>query len=275
MKNQIITLIFLLALTSQAWAGRYLIPRDADVITKITNAPNASRELSQRVELLIWNIYKGKVVGWEQDFEQLSATADIMILQEAFLNPRMKRVFRESIVYNYVMATAWEDTKYSNTKSGVVTAAKVSPNDIGWQRSFFKEPISNTPKMTLFTEYKIRGSKKTLLVGNIHGINFVTTNKLRHMLKLAAERISTHSGPVVFGGDFNTWNASKMNMMIKTLSAARMKPVSFFPDGRKRVLGKILDHIWTKNLKVLSSKVHSKILSSDHKAMTVLLDLTI
>lgn len=273
MKYYLIGIQFLLFFTGQAFAGRYYVPADSNIITKIINSPEAPQELDQKISVLIWNIYKGKVVGWEEDFTELSTNSDLMILQEAYLNPRMKRAFNERLDHNFVMATAWEDAKYSNTKTGVVTAAKAKTKNFSWQRSFFREPITRTPKMTLFTEYKIKGTNKTLLVGNIHGINFVTTNKLRHMIKNATNRIAKHKGPAILAGDFNTWTKSKTLAMNELLKSAGMKPVKFSPDGRKKVLGYYLDHVWTKNIAVIGSKVLSEIRSSDHEPMTVEMNL--
>lgn len=273
-KKILLTLFMVSALSGYADAGRHYIPKDHEVISTYGGNPSSPAvALNSEITVLVWNIYKGKIVGWEEDFRELSKNSDILILQEAFINPRMKRVFNSMENHSFVMATAWEDTKYSNTKSGVATASKVKTYDYSWQRSLYREPIVKTPKMTLFTEYKIKNSRKTLLVGNIHGINFVSTSKLEHMLKEAAKRLVEHDGPTIIAGDFNTWNDYKTYAMNKIFESIGMRAVSFSPDGRKKFRGNILDHIWVKDIEVLKSEVLSKIGTSDHKAMSVILKL--
>lgn len=262
----ILTLTFF---STIAEAKRYIIPKDQNVVTNINTQSPMISELNQSFSVLVWNIYKGKIVGWEADHDKLSSQADILLFQEAYLNPRMKRVFGNSNDFNFVMATAWEDAKYSNTKSGVVTGSRVFPVKINWQRSYFREPGLKTPKMNLFTEYPIAGSDKTLLVGNIHGINFVKSWKLKHMIDQAANVIEQHQGPVLFAGDFNTWTRTKMTMMNKTLKKIGLNSIKFSPDNRKKFLGRPLDHIWIKDLEVLDSKILSNITTSDHKPMTI------
>lgn len=267
------TIVLTMTLSASVFAGRYIVPTDNNVISKFNNNSYKDVSLKHRINILVWNIYKGKIVGWEEDFSSLANQNDLMILQEVFLNPRMERVFKSTSEFDYTFASAWEDTKYSNTKSGVATASRVKPTKIQWQRSYFTEPIVKTPKMTLFTEYALENSDQKLLVGNIHGINFVTAGKLKHMIDRATEVLKKHSGPIVFAGDFNTWTKTKLRIMNESLRKIGMSPVKFDLDTRKRALGKALDHIWIKNLKVIGSKVLSNITTSDHKPLAIEVEL--
>lgn len=267
-------LFFIFLFSNLSYAARYIIPSDENVF-KVINP-----SLSNRVELdpsdinvLVWNIYKGGIVSWERDFLSLARGKDLLVLQEAFLGPRMLKTFYSTIDMEYLFATAWIDGKYGNNPTGVTTASTVKASEVDWQRSYYLEPLIKTPKMTLFTSYKIAGMQKELLVGNIHGINFVRAYKLRHMLDKAAEVIKKHNGPVLFAGDFNTWTSTKLANMNAVFKSLKMKKIQFKNDIRKTIFGKIIDFAWIKNLSVLESAVPN-VKGSDHKPMTFKLKVT-
>src|SRR5690606_1151818 len=80
-------------------------------------------------------------------------------------------------------------------------------------RSLEKEPILRTSKMILLTEYKIKDSAETLMVANIHGLNFVPNWKFQVQLAQLEMELKKHRGPIILGGDFNTHNIPKLMLM--------------------------------------------------------------
>lgn len=238
-----------------SFAKRYIIPQDKDVIIKINSIESDEVIYPFNIKVLVWNIYKGKNKNWINEFSDFSNNKDLVLLQEAFLNQKMLGLLASNKLFSYNFATSWIDLKYGATPSGIATGSSVTSSETTWQRSYFKEPILRTPKMTLFTKFKLAGMDKELLVGNIHAINFVRAYKLRHMLDQAAQIISKHKGPVLFAGDFNTWTKTKINNMNSVFKKLGMKSVSFKNDLRKRFLGKVLDHAWIRGLQVQSSKI--------------------
>jgi len=224
------------------------------------------------IEVLVWNVYKGDRLEWAMDFDQLTKSKDILLLQEGMLNRKMKDQFMVLPWFEFHFATSFIDNKLGAVGTGVVTASEAKSVETVWQRSYYREPMIKTPKMTLFTKYGLEGLKKKVLVGNIHGINFVKAYKLRHMLDKAAEHIRGHKGPVIFGGDFNTWTKTKLNNMNAVFKKLGMRAVKFKDDNRKRFRGHILDHVWVRRFKVLSS-LAPKVNGSDHNPMIVKLQL--
>lgn len=242
---------------------KFRVPLDKNVL-KLINKESGALELDPyEIDVLVWNIYKGKIEKWDEEFDKLTEDKEILILQESLMHTRVSDEYKRRPWYQFIFATAWYRPKFLNSETGVVTAAVAKTLRKQWQRSFYSEPILGTPKMTLFTEYKLKGEEKTLLVGNIHGINFVTDYKFWHMLKKAAKVISKHNGPVIFAGDFNTWNADRMNIMNKTLKGLKMKTLSFKNDIRKKFRGHPLDHLWVRGLKVIQKAV-LRTTRSDH-----------
>jgi endonuclease/exonuclease/phosphatase (EEP) superfamily protein YafD len=257
----LIILSFLLS--AESFAKRYVIPQDKDVLININHVNSSDEIYPLNIKVLVWNMYKGDNKTWEKDYSDYSHEQDLLLLQEAFLGQRMLSVFSQTKDLAYIFATAWIDGKNKNIPSGIATASNTTAININWQRSYYREPFLKTPKMTLFTKYKLAGIDEELLVGNIHAINFVKAYKLRHMLDKAAEVISKHKGPVLFAGDFNTWTKTKINNMNAVFKKLKMKSVQFKNDSRKRFRGHILDHAWVRGLDIQSSRV-TKTLGSDH-----------
>ena len=241
------------------------IPRDDRVLSTYGSVSQQSELDPNEINLLVWNMYKGINNSWKEDFQNLAKDKDILILQEGVLSIPMRMVFYLHTHMQFFFATSfiedWQPT-------GVVTSATVYALDKKWQRSYYREPVIKTPKMTLFTKYGVQNSQQEVLVGNIHGVNFVKEYKLRHMLVEAAKEISKHSGPVIFGGDFNTWTKTKLATMNGIFKKLGMKAVKFTKDNRKRFRGNILDHVWVRGFKVLSSSVPLTS-GSDHNPMLV------
>ena len=264
-----VTLIFALPHTTEA--KRYVIPKDTDVMVQLNQAQ--SNELDgDNLNIFVWNMYKGAKENWTRDFKKITGEADVLLLQEIYLDPKMKLAFMDDF-RKYHLATSFYDTKNSNVPSGVGTASTVKPVRSFWQRSHYREPIIRTPKMVIFNEYDLKDHDQNLMTANIHAINFVSTRKLKHMLGQAARVLKEHNGPVVFGGDFNTWSKRKIRAMRDILKKAGLKEISFQKDSRMKTFGNVLDYVWVRGFEVVKSKVYGNINGSDHKAMEVVLKL--
>lgn len=255
--------VFFFLLSSNLFAG-YIIPQDKDVLLTI-NESSSHKEVPRHLSILVWNIYKGQLKGLYGDLDRESKRHDILILQEGHLTSKQLEFF-SGWNHHTTMATAWIK---NGVRSGVVTSSSYLPVKTSWQRSVFREPIIRTPKMTQFTEYAIENSSKTLLVVNIHAINFVTTGKLGNMLVKAFEKIKNHQGPVIFAGDFNTWKRTKIRLLERLMKKHGFKEPKYKNDTRTRKFGWALDYFWYRDLEVVEAKVLTDIITSDHKAISV------
>jgi endonuclease/exonuclease/phosphatase (EEP) superfamily protein YafD len=221
------------------------------------------------IKILVWNMYKGANPSWADDYEKLTENQDILMNQEMYLNDLMKSAFVNHSGYGYHTATSFIYLP-SNTRTGVTTASRVKTTRFKAQRSRALEPAINTPKMSLETFYKIKGTNQELMTVNIHAINFVSTHALGTQLKDLAKDIKRFKGPVVFAGDFNTWSPGKLRLMRRIIvKGLKMKEVTFVEDNRKKVFNNIIDYIFVKDLEVIDSKSFGDILGSDHTPMTV------
>ncbi len=268
----LLAFVFSTSIADAKW--RWQVPENDEVMIEINSERS---ELVTRntlnpneIDIFVWNMYKGDKPDWQRDYKNLTPSYDILILQELWLDHRMLQTFYEDETFSYHMATSFIDRKRSDTPTGVGTASKVEPIRTFWQRSKYREPFIRTPKMVLFTEYALEGTSKTLLTGNIHAINFVSSRKLRHQLKNMAKVFAAHDGPAVMAGDFNTWSKKKMKYLHEFARDSGMTEVKF-DNGHQRMktFGKYLDYIFVKGADVYDSHVFGNIDGSDHKPMTV------
>ena len=271
MKSVILFLLVLLLGTSQAIAVE--IPNKENII-KIYNLKDESEGLPQEFRILTWNIYKGKKKFFSRDFKFLSEIHDILILQEAIDRDPVRSLVDSLEFFEFFMAIAWIDESESEA-TGIMTASRYKSQRHRWYQSLNREPILKTPKMSLLNFYYLENSSEKLAVLNMHTLNFVGQKKFESMFTKTIELLNGHQGPIVFAGDFNTWSSKRLSYMRKSLSLLNLKAVTFSPDKRTRFMGKPLDHIWVRGLEVLSSKVYSELNSSDHKALSVRLKLSI
>ena len=257
---------------NSAEAFWFKVPKKSEAINQI-GIHSKSKLDPSNINLLVWNIYKGKNSSWEDDFNYLNQTADILVLQEALLNDKIKSTLEKIEDKSFYLATSFIYKK-NKVRTGVMTGATVKPNKTYAKKSKNVEWLGLTPKMMLFTEYPIESKKEKLLVINIHAINFVPWYILARQIRQAGRKIKRHKGPVVFAGDFNVWNKKKTNFMKKYLTRLGMEEVQF-PNGEERMkfklTNKVLDYIWIKDLEYQDAYVWSELDGADHKAMSVTL----
>ena len=118
------------------------------------------------ISLMDWNIYKGQEEGWEDDLLRYSKGSDLILLQEALTDPQLVQFFQVH-GYSWNFNSAF---RYKGAESGVLTASRISSLQSCGIR--VKEPIIRLSKTIVVTSYGLKGSGDTLVVANVHGINF-------------------------------------------------------------------------------------------------------
>lgn len=235
--------------------------------------------INDRLRILSWNIHK--MVGdehWQNDFITIvrdTKKPDIILLQEVRFESDMSRILRDDLTMGWEFTPNLYQKKYK-AWSGVLTASRIKPTLVKPFLSTVVEPFVKTPKPVLFTKYSLGPDSLELLVVNIHGINFkFTLADFKEQLKRVALFVSGHDGPVIMGGDFNTWSTGRIECLEKHASEMGLAAVSFGSesDTIESVFGNALDHIYisTDTLKVVegSQDVIEAVNSSDHKPLFV------
>lgn len=210
----------------------------------------------EKISVLSWNIKKGSESGWNSDLHRLSAGKDLVLLQEARLTPGFYSTLEISL--HRSGARGWKS-------SGVLTASRAKHlNRCSYQHD---EPILGTPKASLLTEYRLNGVDDTLLVVNVHIVNFaIGLSEFRGQIEDLHSVMARHRGPIIFSGDFNTWRTRRLTLLKKFTANIGLRPVRFAEDNRIRKFGHALDHIFVRGLQTFSSHVET-VDSSDHNPL--------
>lgn len=261
-------LVFIL-ISNSLMSAKYIIPSDNKVMIKYGDARFGALDPNS-IKILVWNVYKGENGSFANDFQSLIQDTDFVIIQESYLDKKtvnlvMNHTYNAGFEYRFATSFIYEK---NSIPTGVMTGSWYLPSSTVFQRSQYTEPIIGTPKMVLITKYPIQGSKETLLVANIHGLNATNTEKfLKQVDKVVAE-IGKHSGPAIFAGDFNTRNDDRMKGVSQRMRKIGMVPTSFNPDHRMKKSDIPLDHVFYRGLQVRSSGV-PVVGGSDHAPMVV------
>ncbi|WP_421849831.1 endonuclease/exonuclease/phosphatase family protein [Marinomonas sp.] len=240
---------------------------------------SASKELmGPSIKVLLWNVFKCKRKGWQNDFISLTDDKDLILLQEAILNSPYDGLFNHSSQHQWIMASSFKHVK-SNIETGVKTGSSVVASKHFFSASAHSEPVTNTKKMVLATEYPLASSaesslEQSLLVINTHMINFVSFEKFRAHLDQAFQALEHHNGPILLAGDFNTWNKKRMQYFNELAISCSLKEVQITRQPRLGHLFRHLDHIYCRGLGIIDVHVHTDIHSSDHYPISLSLHIS-
>lgn len=218
---------------------------------------------ASEISMVSWNIYKERRPGWESDLSTLSQNVDVLVLQEAYLQPGLRHWLHDSHL-NWDMGPAFD---YRGIPTGVITAGK-GKADVNCSM-IRHEPFIYLPKAVLISYYPIRGKQESLLVANVHGINFSPgPARLGEQLQAIREIIQHHAGPVILAGDFNTWSKKRLQVLERIAGELGLQAVTFEGQLPATHLGKVVDHIYFKGMSQRESRVIA-VKSSDHFPLKV------
>ncbi len=218
---------------------------------------------SDRVSILVWNIFKQKRLDCMRLLEEYVDNTTLLILQEAQTTPQLLNfIHSHHKIADQVPAYAFKDVY-----SGVMTIANIAPiKSIGFKE---KEPLIRIPKSALVTQYQILDHKRTLLVANIHAVNFSFGLKIyRQQIRILLNQLVSHEGPIILAGDFNSWSRQRLHLLYRLIRKINLKMVNFSSDIRKTFMGRPLDFVFYRDLKIEQAKiVHTN--ASDHNPILV------
>lgn len=217
---------------------------------------------AERLQVVVWNMHKGGDAQWDADFTRVSASADLLLLQEARLTPAL----RSRLDTRDYFWTLNAPLRYRGQDTGVLTAA--NSRSESWCSLQASEPWLRVPKAALVTRHALAGGG-TLLVANLHAINFaIGTSDFRAQLAALGERLAAHDGPMILAGDFNTWSRERQAVVTNLTRALDLAPVTFAADRRSRFFGEPVDHVYYRGLVAEPAEVLT-VTASDHHALRV------
>jgi endonuclease/exonuclease/phosphatase (EEP) superfamily protein YafD len=221
----------------------------------------ASAELdSADIDLVVWNIEKGKNSQWADDLIQSVASIDLALFQEAPLSELNDELFNGASYWSFSPGYRTPDAL-----TGVMTISSVEP--LMHCNLIDHEPWLRSPKATSITEYELTDTDETLIVVNIHAINFTLgIDALTQQLEKIRGVVARHDGPVILAGDFNTWSTGRKSMVDEFVSDLELTEVSFEIDQRKKYFGSVVDFVFVRGLTVQDA-VAPVLESSDHNPL--------
>mgnify|MGYP001825479170 FL=1 len=218
------------------------------------------------IRLVSWNMQKKSLPNWRADYSRLTDGRDLILIQEASL--RVDTVGDLPSVPHWSFAPGY---RTDDSITGVLTLSRSQP----LARCSFAntEPLLRTPKATSITQFALEDRDETLLVVNVHAVNFsLGLGSYKRQFKQISDVLEDHQGPIIFSGDLNTWRAGRTQTIEAMAAKLGLMAVEFSDDNRKRFFGSPLDHIYVRGLSATDSD-SSVVTTSDHNPMTVTLGM--
>jgi len=245
-----------------------------DRVLRAADEGEAADALDRRpLRLLVWNIHKQGDAGWERDLSGFAAASDVMLLQETVLQPPLRDILDDSGL-RWVMASSF---LLGADDNGVLTATRIAPIATCTQRAV--EPLIRIPKSAVISWLPITGtrtdtrtgSRETLAIANVHSINFeLALDAYRSQLEALADALAGHRGPIIFAGDFNTWNDARDGVVAEIAARLGLAELNLRVDQRAVFFGRHLDHIFIRGLQLIDVGA-IPVTSSDHNPLAATL----
>ena len=214
--------------------------------------------------MLNWNVEKAQHPDLVTAFAAYAERSDLIFLQEAVPLKKTETVIAQSLYEAFVRGYVQDEID-----TGVLTLAR-TPHLVHCHL-LATEPWLRTPKATSVTLYPLAGSDASLLTINLHAVNFsFGVKEYRAQLEAAAELMRAHEGPVIFGGDLNTWSDRRQATLDALTDELKLTAVTFSPDHRTSSFGLPLDHLYVRGLTWQSSET-VQVETSDHNPLIVTL----
>ncbi|NAW89958.1 hypothetical protein B9J88_00905 [Vibrio sp. V05_P4A8T149] len=212
--------------------------------------PNARAiDVRGQLNVLVWNIYKQNRATWQSELDKFSQDAQLVLLQEASMTLSLK----EWISQKQWGGTQADAFRVFGESAGVLNLGRQMPVLACAYTEL--EPWLRLPKSAIYALYRLSDGQ-TLAVVNLHAVNFTYgTQEYTNQLEALLVQLKTHQGPVIVGGDFNSWSQARMDTLTAALNRVGLKEVSFEPDHRVQfVTGLVLDHLFYRGLTLLNAK---------------------
>ncbi|MBY0517155.1 MAG: endonuclease/exonuclease/phosphatase family protein [Bacteriovoracaceae bacterium] len=220
------------------------------------------------VKVLVWNIKKTEEPTWSSEFKKYSADRDMILAQEAYESPIFYSTLTELSSFQWDLGASFEFRRDRNRATGVMIGSKVEPLATLVEHTTDKEPVVNTPKPTIYAKYPLHNQE--LLVISVHAINLTNFDTFKRHLAQMENVISSHKGPVLWAGDFNTRTKERTNYLMRLVEKLKFTPVKF-KNGDQRMVFKFtknfLDHAFLRDLKAEAAEVIVDSRGSDHKPL--------
>lgn len=257
-------LLFLIVLVTFSLKGHsffnYQGTQEASALRSLQR--EAQSEGLNSFKVLIWNVYKeGKRSFSEEERRILTQEKPhIALYQEAKNSPGQTCMSGSDCFFS-------EAIQVEEDFFGVKTSSTLPIKSARALHSDHLEPILETPKTSLITYIEINGREMAII--NTHGINFVGLEAYRLQLEEIEQEVSIFDGPLVWGGDFNSWSKKRIKVLNEITDRLGLEEIIIKKKSLiKSFMGHKLDRVFSRDLKILKSEA-LKCSGSDHNPIVV------
>ena len=231
---------------------------------RCNSAMRGEEVLPREFSLLSWNVHKQNLgIRFNTYFQELLRRhpIDIVALQEVKINPNNRHFFDD---FHFSFAP---NIQFFNHVYGVLNGSRVREIETYTLLSSHRETLVQTHKSTVFTTYALPQGE-TLLLANLHAINFRTARVYNREVDAIMDKVRHHDGAMIVTGDFNSWNAKRMDAVSRWMEELGLQSVEMDRDHLIRsFMRHKLDHIFYRGLKLTESYVIDVERLSDHNAL--------
>lgn len=217
--------------------------------------------------MLCWNVYKNNRKHPRfQSFlrkELERRVVDLILFQEAS--------FRDNHHFElpHFSYDAAANLEFKGEFYGVLTASRMESSHAQAYLSEGRESILGPHKSLLLSNY-LFDDGSSLLILNIHAINFRETQRYSKELERFLDLLKEHKGPMILAGDFNSWSNKRMDKLQKIAERLSLTAVTFKETGKvKSFMGKELDFVFYRELELVEAVVMDEHKLSDHNPLFV------
>jgi endonuclease/exonuclease/phosphatase (EEP) superfamily protein YafD len=217
--------------------------------------------------MLCWNVYKNnKKHPRFQSYlrkEVERRVVDLILFQEAG--------FRDNHHFElpHFSYDAAANLEFKGDFYGVLTASRMESSYAQAYLSEGRESILGPHKSLLLSNY-LFDDGSSLLILNIHAINFRETQRYSKELERFLDLLKEHKGPMILAGDFNSWSNKRMDKLQKIAERLSLTAVTFKETGKvKSFMGKELDFVFYRELELVEAVVMDEHKLSDHNPLFV------
>ncbi len=228
--------------------------------------------LDNEFGILCWNIHKENLrTPFETLIHQLLLhyPSNLMLFQEA--KTSLQHPFRIP-GYSFAFSANMQTRKHLY---GVMTLGRTSFEKITPMLTHNREAVGiATHKSLLITTHKLP-NQQSLLVVNVHSINFVPLKTFLSELHRLKLNLESYEGAMVLAGDFNNWNKKRRWHLERFCAELSLeKAVMKNEHHIKKINFQHLDHIFYREIELIEATAIDTGRVSDHNPIYAKFTLT-
>ena len=150
---------------------------------------------------------------------------------------------------------------------GVLTASGYAFKEAQARLSSKREGMFATHKSYMLSHHSL-AEGGSLLVVNVHAINFVRVRQFSQEIELIKEEILEHKGPLIVAGDFNVWSRQRRLSLLRFCRSVGLRQaIMVDPHHVKTYRQHPLDFIFYRDLKLQETLAIDTSKVSDHNPL--------